>query len=140
MKHLLISLFIILNLLSSEVFAQQMGATTPVISGRNITPYDCSGTLTTGGTAQYVIPTTGSANTNTPNVRGITIMNLDTTEPLWIDFTGAAVVGQSYALAAGTASTLVNSGSFTSPVGFGLNKNVSVNAATTGHRWKCTYY
>lgn len=113
-------------------FAQQPGPV--VIQGpQNVTPYDCSGTITTGGTAQSLFAAS-------PNVKGFMIMNLDTTEPLAMNFNGTAAVGTqgSYMLAAGTAGTFVNSGSFASPIGFGINVAPSIVAATTGHKYTCT--
>ena len=99
------------------------------------TPTDCSGTITTGGTAQNAF-TAGSTK------HGFTIVNLDTTEPLWISFTttAAANTAGSYPLQAPTASTFASPGSFTAPVGFGINTALSVIAATTGHKFSCTWW
>jgi hypothetical protein len=127
----------------SPAFAEVAAlATNAVVSAKNITPYDCSGFVTTGGVSQLVIPTVGSASTNTPNLRGMMITNLDTTEPMWINFTGPAslTAGSSYPLAALNSTTSPGGGSFMTPLGFGFNSNFSVTAATTNHRWACTYW
>ena len=98
---------------------------------KNVTPTDCSGTLTLGGTAQ-------NAHAANAAVRGMQIQNLDTTEVLWISVTttAAASTAQSYALSAATSTT--QGGSYNTPLGFGYNTALSVVAATTGHKWSCT--
>lgn len=97
----------------------------------NVTPSDCSGTIASGGTAQS--PFAASSGR-----QGFQIQNLDTTEPLWINVTGAAAANGlgSFALAAATATTLQNGGSYYSPIGF--NTALSVVAATTSHKFSCT--
>lgn len=101
----------------------------------NVTPTDCSGSITTGGTAQNAL----AAQTT---LHGLTIMNIDTTEPLWISFTttAAASTAGSFPLQAATATTFASPGSFTTPNGFGTNHALSVIAATTGHKWSCTWW
>lgn len=101
----------------------------------NVTPTNCSGTVTAGGTAQ-------NAFTAQTGLHGFTIANLDTSEPLWISFTGtaAATATASYPLAAATATTFAGLSSYTSPPGFGINTALSVVAATTGHKWSCTWW
>jgi hypothetical protein len=105
----------------------------------NVTPTDCSGTITTGGTAQ-------NAFTAQTTLHGFTIANIDATtgsgEVLNISFTttAAAATAGSYPLAAPTATTLANLSSFTAPPGFGLNHALSVIAATTGHKYSCTWW
>lgn len=99
----------------------------------NVTLTDCSGTVTTGGTAV-------NAFTAQSTLHGFTIVNLDTTEPMWISFTGTAAASTvgSYPVAAPTATTFAGGGSFTSPFGMGLNTALSVVAATTGHKFSCS--
>lgn len=106
---------------------------TAVSSAVNVAPTDCSGSITTGGTAQ-------NAFTASATRHGFTIVNFDTTEPLWVSFTGTAVANTvgSYPIAAATATTFAGAGSFTSPLGFGMSTALSVVAATTGHKWSCT--
>jgi len=105
----------------------------------NVTPTDCSTTISSGGTAQNIISASST-------LHGFTIANIDTTsgsgEPVWISFTttAAASTTQSYPLAAPTASTFANLSSFTTPLGFGINHAVSVIAATTGHKISCTQW
>ncbi len=98
---------------------------------RNYTPTDCSGTITTGGTAQTIIP----ANTG---VAGFMITNIDTAEPMWFRINGTAAGGTqgSYPLQAATATTFASPGSFYSA--FGYNTAITVVAATTGHKFSCT--
>lgn len=114
--------------------------TQPVsLASVNITPTDCSGTITTGGTAQSAI----AAQTT---LHGFTVMNIDTSagsgEPLWMSFTttAAASTAASYPLAAPTATTFASTASFTTPPGFGTNHAVSIIGATTGHKFSCTWW
>jgi hypothetical protein len=101
----------------------------------NMTPASCSGTITTGGTAQNAL----SASTV---IHGFTIANLDTTEVMWINFVGTAAASttDSFPLAPATATTFANLPSYTTPVGFGSNHAVSVVAATTGHKFSCVWW
>jgi hypothetical protein len=101
----------------------------------NVTATDCSGTISSGGAAQ-------NAFTAQTTLHGFTIMNIDTTEPLWISFTttAAASGSGSYALQAATATTFAGPGTFTTPAGFGLNHALSVIAATTSHKFTCTWW
>ena len=101
----------------------------------NVTPTDCSGTITSGGTAQ-------NAFTAQTTLHGFTIVNIDTTEPMWISFTttAAASAAGSYPLQAATATTFASPGSFTAPRGFGLNHALSVIATTTSHKFTCTWW
>lgn len=96
----------------------------------NVTPTDCSGTIASGGTAQNAFSAQAA-------LHGFTIVNLST-DPFWISFTTTAAVGatQSYLLAAG--STTVQGGSFSTPLGFGMNTALSVIAATTSDKYSCT--
>lgn len=124
MKRLL-ALIAALSLLSGQAFAQ----TKPV---SNVRPADCSGTITLGGTAQDAI----AASNNGRN--GFVIANIDTTEVMWISFTGTAAAAAlgSYPLAPATATTFAALSSFYS--GIGYNTALSVVAATTGHKFTCT--
>ena len=109
------------------------------LSSINITATDCSSTVTTGGTAQ-------NAFTAQTTLHGFTIKNIDASagsgEPLWISFTttAAANTAASYPLAAPTVTTFASGESFTAPPGFGLNHALSVIAATTGHKYSCTWW
>lgn len=111
------------------------GTAQTVQSAVNVTPTDCSGFITTGGTAQNAFAASATRH-------GFTILNFDTTEPLWISFTGTATANTvgSYPIAAATSTTFASAGSFTSPLGFGMNTALSVVAATTGHKWSCTWW
>jgi hypothetical protein len=101
----------------------------------NVTATACSGTVTSGGAAN-------NAFTAQTTLHGFTIANIDTTEVLWISFTTTAAASgtDSYPLPAATATTFAGFGSFTSPPGFGLNHALSVLAATTGHKFSCTWW
>jgi hypothetical protein len=109
----------------------------PINGAVNVGPTDCSIALTTGGTAQNIIPA-GAA------LPGFTIANIDTAagsgEPVWMSFTTTAAASTiaSYPLSAPTATTFAGLSSYTTPLGFGTNANVSVVAATTGHKISCT--
>lgn len=99
----------------------------------NVTPTNCGGTITSGGTAQNAI-------TAQSTLSGLMIANIDTTEPMWISFTSTAAASdtQSYPLPAGAATTFAGFGSYSSQFGFGVNTALSVIAATTGHKFTCT--
>jgi hypothetical protein len=104
----------------------------------NVTATDCSGTITSGGTAQ-------NAFTAQTTLHGFTIANVDTghnAEVLWISFTTTAAASSagSYPLPAPTATTFAGFGSFTTPPGFGTNHAVSIIGATTGHVFSCTWW
>jgi hypothetical protein len=104
----------------------------------NITATDCSSTVATGNTAQ-------NAFTAQTTLHGFTLANIDASagsgEPLWISFTGTASTATgSYPLAAPTATTFAGLSSFTAPTGFGLNHALSVVAATSGHKYSCTWW
>ncbi len=111
----------------------------PAVQAVNVTPTDCSVTLTTGGTAQNAF----AAQTA---LHGFTIANIDagagSGEPVWFSLTGTASAGAagSYPLSAPTATTLAGLASFTAPPGFGTGHALSVVAATTGHKISCTWW
>lgn len=137
-------LFLILSLFFISFAEAQVPApseTYAVIGAKGVIPYSCGSTIATGGTAQPLITSNiTNANGNIPSVRGLVIMNIDTTEPLWISFTSTALASdvQSFPLSAATATTFAGAGSYASVTG--LNKNPSVVAATTGHKYSCFYY
>lgn len=130
----ILSLGILLSLPWIGVASAQLVA---VQSQDNVTPFDCSVAITTGGTAQNIILAD-------KGLHGFLIMNVDNTngsgEPVGLSFTGTASIGASgtYVLAAPVATTYAFPGSFASPLGFGINHNISVIAATTGHVVSCT--
>ncbi len=113
---------------------------TGAVSGiTNVTPTDCSGTITLGGTAQNAI-------TAQTALHGFAIVNIDASagggEPIAISFTGTAALNSagSYPLAAPAPVSLAGYGSFTTPFGFGTNHAISVIGATTGHKFSCTWW
>ena len=124
---------------SSPVVVASDQSAIPTTGAVNVTPTDCSVTLTTGGTAQ-------NAFTAQTTLHGFTIANTDNTtgsgEPVWFSFTGTAVANAaaSYPLAAATATTYAALASYTTPPGFGTNHALSVIAATTGHKISCTWW
>lgn len=101
----------------------------------NVTPIDCSGTITSGTVAQ-------NAFTAAATRHGFTIANIDTSEVLWFSMTttAAASGAGSFPLAPATATTFAGLSSFTSPVGLGINTALSVVATTTAHKYSCTVY
>jgi hypothetical protein len=105
----------------------------------NVTPTNCSGTITTGGTAQNAFAATAT-------IHGFTIANIDASagsgEPLWISFTTTAApsTAASYPLSAPATTTFTGLSSYSSPLGFGINTALSVIGATTGHKFSCTYW
>lgn len=112
--------------------AKSIANSSPVTAATiNVGPTDCSSTVVTGGTAVNAI-TAGAT------LHGAMIQNIDTTEGMWISLTGtaAASTAGSYFLQPG--STTVQGGTYTTPLGFGFNTNLSVVAATNGHKFTCT--
>lgn len=93
---------------------------------------DCSGTITTGGTAQTILQSS--------NVRTVIVMNNSANLMcLSLDST-AAIAGTnceagSYVLQPGSATTA--GGSFVSPQGFAVSR-LSIISSTTGDRFTCT--
>lgn len=126
-------MFLVLGLLlfPHSIYAQGSNQGVGPQSNQNIGPGDCSTTITTGGTAQVML----AAKTNR---KGFQVLNFDTTEPLWISFTGTATANAigSYPIPAATASTFAGAGSYYSNIGF--NTNISIIGATTGHKFSCT--
>lgn len=129
-----------LSLTTAGALRTDSSATTqPVTTATNVTPNDCSGTITAGGTAQVAL----AAQTT---LHGLTIANIDSTtgsgEALWISFTTSAAASGtgSFALPPPAVTTFAGEGSYTSPPSFGTNHAVSVIAATTGHKFSCTWW
>lgn len=115
------------------------GTGVPVRSVANMTPTDCSGSIATGGTAQ-------NAFTAQTTLHGFIIKNTDASagggEPVWISFTRTAVANTagSYPLGPPVTTLFAGGESFSAPPGFGTNHAVSVIAATTGHKFSCTWW
>lgn len=97
----------------------------------DVTPTNCSSTIATGNTAQNAI-TAGST------LHGFTLQNIDTTaENLCFNLTGTAVVNTVNSFCLAPASATAQGGSYTTPLGFGVNTNLSIIATTTGHKFSC---
>lgn len=115
------------------------GSGCSVGSVANVTPTDCSGSIATAGTAQNAI-------TAQTTLHGFTIKNTDASagggEPIWISFTttAAANTAGSYPLGPPVTTSFAGGESFSTPPGFGTNHAVSVIAATTGHKFSCTWW
>lgn len=94
-----------------------------------VTPSDCGGTITAGGTAQNAAATDASRKT-------MLIENpTNATEQLYVAVAGAATVG-----GAGNFADLSPGGSTNMTFnGTVIQTAVSVNATTTAHRFLCTY-
>jgi hypothetical protein len=121
MKKLYSLLVLLAFLLPVGASAQLAGQTTT----------DCSGTITTGGTAQTLLATSSTR-------RGFVIMNLST-DKLCFSFAGTAVCdgAGSYSLnPAITGATGAAGGSFVAP--YGMFNAVSIVGATTGDKFSCT--
>ncbi|HSV24355.1 MAG TPA: hypothetical protein VLJ17_15170 [Xanthobacteraceae bacterium] len=103
------------------------------VGQQNVTPVDCSGTITVGGAAQ-------NAHAAFNTLRGAILKNIDTSEVLWFSITGTAAAGAlgSYPLAPGAVTTFAGAESFTTPFGLGYNTALSVVAATSTHKYSCT--
>lgn len=101
---------------------------------------DCSGTITTGGTAQNVTV----AGTTTPigNVRGVLLMN-NSANLMCISFNGAAATiagtncgSGSWVLQPGSATAA--GGSFSKPENISISV-VSIISSTTADRYSCEF-
>jgi hypothetical protein len=93
-------------------------------------PTSCSGTITSGGTAQSII----AAGT----VHGFQLQNLST-DPLAFSWTTTTpVVLTNWTLNAGTATTA--GGSYNSPLGLGITTAVYIIGATTGDKFSCAWW
>lgn len=125
--------FLILFLLfCPQLVLAQTNASLPQ-SNQNIGPGDCSGAITVGGTAQNAFPALR-------NRKGFQIVNIDTTEVMWINFTSTALAGGagSFPLPPATITTFAFPGSYYSNIGF--NTALSVVAATSTHKYSCTMW
>lgn len=144
MKKILIVLGLLLSPQLALAQSPQPSNTYNVVSPQNVTPNDCSGTITTGGTSQYLIPATAPNVNPVTKIRGFMIMNVDTTsEGLCINFNGS--IGSATCSTAGyyflqPATSTAAGGSYSAQIGFGTNKNPTIVAATTGHKFSCTYW
>ena len=102
-----------------------------------VKPTSCSGTITSGGAAQAAIAS-GTV------IHGFTIANIDPSagsgEPLWFSLTTTAAANTDFPLSPPSATSFANLASYTTPFGFGTSLGVSVFAATTGHKFSCTYW
>ena len=98
-----------------------------------VTPTDCSGSIAVGGTAQ-------NAFTASTTRQGFMIANIDTSEVLWISFTGTASPSGagSYPLAPATVTTFAGLSTFVTPPGFSVGTALSVVGATGAHKYTCT--
>lgn len=98
---------------------------------RNLPSFDCSGTITAGGTSQSLL-------TSSATRRGFMVMNLSA-DKLCISWSGAAScdAAGSYSLNPGaTGATGYAGGSFVAPAA--LQNAVTIVGATTGDKFSCT--
>jgi hypothetical protein len=118
--------------LNATVVGTGTFATQTTAGPSNVTLTDCSGSLSTGGTAQNAF----AAQTT---LHGFQIMNLST-DLMWVSFTttAAAATAGSYPLNPGTSTSA--GGSYSTPYGLGTNHALSVVAATTGDKFSCTWW
>ena len=103
---------------------------------------DCSGTIATGGTAQYAI----AASATQLRINGFTVCNIDAAagsgEPLWINVNGVATAGAgSIPLAPPVATTFaIANGCYTTPPNFNSKTVLSVLATTGTHKYTCWWW
>ncbi len=102
----------------------------------NVTPNNCSGTITAGGTAQNAFASSAVRH-------GFILQDIPDAvadEAMWISFTGtsAANIEGSYSLNPGTFASSIAGGSVFIPVGF--NTALSIVSATTGKKFSCTWW
>lgn len=122
-----------LRLMTTQIGAINTTLGSPAQAGTNQTHTPCSGSIGTGGTAQNIF----AAQTT---LHGFTIANIDTTEVMWISMTTTAAASgtDSYPLPPATATTFAGFGSLT--LVSGLNHALSGIAATTNHKYSCTWW
>src|SRR5262245_49741053 len=121
-------------LLATTLFAASAHAQTEVIGARNRTPIDCSGTITSGTVAQNLL------DSSKTDLHGFCIMNLDATEFLWMNLNGTATASTQGSYGLQPSSSTLQGGSFCAPMGMGVKLNPTVVAATTGHKYTCTWW
>lgn len=113
-------------------------ATGTIQGNVNVTLTDCSGSISTGGTAQ-------NAFTAQTTLHGFTIANIDASsgsgEDIWISFTttAAAATAGSFPLVP-IGGTIAGPYTFTAPLGMGTGHALSVIATTTGHKFSCSWW
>lgn len=121
-------------LLSTILFSASVHAQTAVIGAPNRTPIDCSSTITNGTTAQNLL------DSSKTDLHGFCIMNLDATEFLWMNLNGTATASTQGSYGLQPSSSTLQGGSFCAPMGLGVKLNPTVVAATTGHKYTCTWW
>lgn len=112
-------------------------AATPAFSQTIVEFQNCSGTISTGGTAQNL-----TLNGDVYARHGVVLINIDATsgsgEPLWFSTIGtaaAAAAGSAPLAAPSSSTTYAGLTSWFFPAG--SFNNISVVAATTGHKFTC---
>lgn len=118
------------------VFAQQPNPVT--VQGKpDVNMIACTPAATqkiaVAGTAQDLFPAS-------PVIHGFIMQNVDTTEPLCLTFDGTdPVCGQpgTFVMQAGATTTFAGAGSFSAPLGMGMNAAPRIKAATINHPYAC---
>lgn len=106
------------------------GTSIPTAQAAN--PTSVSGTITSGGTAQLLVAAASAGVT-----RHVLIQNLSTDPLCFSKFTTTPVCGTNgtYTLNPATASTGVNSGSYSTPPGLNDSNAIYIIGATTGDKF-----
>lgn len=109
-------------------------AMTPPVAAQqsNVPAQDCSGTITTGGVAQTVIPAGGAAH-------GWTIGNPSSTEIITLSFT-SAVPTATGPWVIGTTTATASTTAFSTPLNIATGAAVVIRAVTAAHAFSCAYW
>jgi hypothetical protein len=121
-------------LLALLAFTSIAHAQTAIIGAPNRTPIDCSGSIATGGTAQNLLDATKT------DLHGFCLLNIDTSENLWLSLNGTAAASTAGSYSLAPASSTAQGGSFCTPPGMGVKTNPTVVAASTSHKYSCTWW
>jgi hypothetical protein len=98
----------------------------------NVPAQDCSGTITTGGVGQTIIPAGGAAH-------GWIIGNPSSTEILALSFTSAAVTAAG-PWVIGTTTATASTSFFSTPLNIATGAAVVIRAVTAAHAFSCAYW
>jgi hypothetical protein len=102
----------------------------------NVTLNDCSGMIGNGGQAQPMIAAKST-------LHAFMLQNIDPTilEELCFSWsaTSTAALNAPMSFCLGPGASGVPAPIYTTPLGLGINRSVTIIAATTGHNFSCTW-
>jgi len=133
MRHILAAVFAIGILFAAGAVADSQ------VAGNLQTPKitNCSGTITTGGTAQKIITFSSTAPIHFIQIQNQSIDLMAFSEAL-MTTTPAVSTNNAWTLNPSSATTA--GGSYTSPTNYVPTSDVWINAATTGDKFTCVWW